>query len=256
MKFYVASVTDVGIKRRENQDALFASTFSNEQRNVAFAVLCDGMGGLSHGAMASNSIVSAFTQWAEEHIPNMNPTELTPESVYSDWDAIVREENDKLRSYGENNGFTMGSTLVVALFTEQSYFIINIGDSRAYFLSPTVQQITMDHSVIAEEVRKGNMSEEQAEQSPIKNVLTRCVGVAKTVQPDLYFGDTEKETVCLICSDGFRHRVTKEEMRETLVLPRAGTFAAIPAKLSTLVDLNKSRGETDNISAIVICATA
>lgn len=252
MDYYIATLSDIGIKRKENQDAVFAASYCNGRENAAFAVLCDGMGGLSHGAMASASVVHAFTRWAEEQLPVMDYAAVTEEQLCAVWTELVRNENDTLRAFGKNNGCSAGSTLVVALLTERRYYIMNVGDSRAYFVTSNIRQITEDHTVIAEEVRKGNLSEEQAEQAPIKNILTRCIGVYPQVQPDFFFGKIEPKTICLLCSDGFRHLISKAEMRDAFLLQKELDSTDLGERVKYLVELNKSRGETDNISAVAI----
>lgn len=252
MKFYVSTITDVGIKRKENQDSLFAATYFDGVEEIAFAVLCDGMGGLAHGAMASASIVSAFSKWAEERLTNLDCSLLSDQQIRMEWTDLVQRENEKLVLFGRTGGAAVGSTLTAALLTSQRYYVLNIGDSRTYFLNENARQITLDHTIVAEEVRKGNLSEAQAECAPIRNVLTRCVGVAKSVQPDFFFGVTEKETVCLLCSDGFRHKISKEEMKENLLPVNGSDGSKLSGGLKELVELNKARGETDNISAVAI----
>ena len=252
MDFIISSVTDIGIKRTENQDSIFASCYSHNNERAAFAVLCDGMGGLSHGSVASKSIVDAFSKWADEQLPNMNFASLTDQQIRMSWMGVIREENEKLRLFGVEHGCVVGSTLTAALLTERRYYIVNIGDSRAYLLGRESRQITEDHTMVAEEVRRGNLSETQAEQAPIKNILTRCVGVFAQAKPDFFFGETGGKCSFILCSDGFRHKISKEEMREYLVVQKEDEQSDRSEKLRRLVELNKMRGETDNISAIVI----
>lgn len=252
MKFFIATATDVGIKRDSNQDSLFANEYETPCGRVAFAVLCDGMGGLQHGEVASASIVGAFSAWAEETLPRLSPDMLEDCHIRREWMRIVASENEKLREYGRLNGCSIGSTLVALLLTQSRYYALNIGDSRIYRLAGRAEQLTEDHTLVAEEIRKGNLTEEQATASPIKSVLTRCVGVSAHVYPDLFFGDTGVETAYMLCSDGFRHKITKDEMLEQL-LPRGGSDASsLDEGLRTLIERNKARGETDNISAIDI----
>ncbi len=250
----MTTVTDIGIKRTENQDALFAASYSNGRENAAFAVLCDGMGGLAHGSVASNRIVDSFSLWAQEQLSVMDFSVLSDQMVRTAWTQMVQEENERIRQFGKNNGCSVGSTLVVALLTGRRYYIMNVGDSRAYFINNNIRQITEDHTVVAEEVRKGNLSEEQAEQAPIKNILTRCVGVYAEAKPDFFFGNTEPETACLLCSDGFRHLISKAEMRDTFRLRENPNSEDLTERVKYLIELNKSRGEKDNISAAVIYA--
>lgn len=252
MNFFCTSATDVGIKRTENQDAMFVKEYRTIYGKAVFAVLCDGMGGLQHGEVASASVTAAFSEWADSVLPTPDLHQLEDHYIRQEWTRIIVEENTKLRKHGEANGYSIGSTVTAMLLTEARYYILNIGDSRAYKISDDVTQLTEDHTVIAEEIRKGNLSEEQAAVSPLKSVLTRCVGVSEYAYPDLFFGDTGSGTAYMLCSDGFRHKINRAEMREKL-LPKGGDpLEQMRTGIRELIERNKARGETDNITVINI----
>lgn len=254
MDFYIAAATDAGVKREENQDNLFVEQYLLEDEKVVFAVLCDGMGGLEHGEYASESIVSAFSRWARETFSGTPPEALEDHVIREQWTALTDAQNDGIRAFGLRNHCRTGSTVTALLLTEARYYILNIGDSRAYELKEQAVRLTDDHTVAANEVRLGNLSEEQALKSPVRNVLTRCVGVAEQVSPDFFFGDTKDGAVYMLCSDGFRHHITEPEMLERL-LPRSEAYIAwLKAANEELIERNKQRGETDNISVITVYA--
>lgn len=251
MDFFIATATDKGTKRPTNQDSLFAGQFMTRCGTYAFAVLCDGMGGLQHGELASASIVSAFSAWANERLPRIAKPIMDHE-VREEWAGIIQAENHKLRTYGLKNGCTLGSTVTALLLSEERFFILNIGDTRAYELHGECRQVTVDHTVIAEEISLGNLTPEQAEASPMRSVLTRCVGVYDRVYPDMFFGDTRPGAVYLLCSDGFRHCISPAEMAANL-MPSSGDPALDLRKGEEwLIGLVKQRGEKDNISVAVI----
>ena len=256
MRFYTASATDIGTKKRINQDSLSLKSFITPIGNVALAVLCDGMGGLSHGEIASRLIVSAFEDWAELNLPLLAQSEIYDGDIRRQWTEIINSQNAAIRLFGEQNGFKIGSTVTAMLLTETRYFILNIGDSRAYKISGCgVTRITTDHTVIETEIELGNMTETQALSSPMRSVLTKCVGISETVEPDMFFGDTEQETIYLLCSDGFRHLITEEEMKASLLISAKNQDPNhIEIGIKNLIDLNKIRGETDNISAVTVYA--
>ncbi len=255
MNFHIASVTDVGIKKQVNQDSLSVKIYFAPIGNIVFAVLCDGMGGLSHGEIASRLIVSAFEDWAELNLPKLAQSEIYDGDIRRQWTEIINSQNAAIRLFGEQNGFKIGSTVTAMLLTETRYFILNIGDSRAYKISGGgVTRITTDHTVIETEIELGNMTETQALRSPMRSVLTKCVGISETVEPDMFFGDTEPDTVYLLCSDGFRHLITEEEMKKTLYFGVTDDSGSLKSRIEDLIEINKHRGETDNISAVVIYA--
>ena len=194
------------------------------------------MGGLQHGEVASASLAAAFAEWAGRRLPAAEAP-LSDHALRTEWTEIIRTENQKLQAYGMEHRC-----------------ILNIGDSRAYELCQTCRQLTVDHTVAEDEVQLGNLTPEQAQLLPMKSVLTRCVGVYDRVYPDLFFGDTRPGAVYMLCSDGFRHHVTQEELLEYL-MPRSGDPAADLRKgEAALIDLDKRRGERDNISVLAIYA--
>lgn len=255
MDFIIAYATDIGTKKQINQDSLSVRSFITPIGNVVLAILCDGMGGLSHGEIASRSIVSAFENWADEALPILCEREIYDGDIRRQWTEIVASQNDAIRQFGDENGFRIGSTATVMLLTETRFYILNIGDSRAYKISGCgVTRITTDHTVVENEIELGNMTEIQAMSSPIRSVLTRCIGTSDSAEPDMFFGDTEPDTVYLLCSDGFRHLITEEEMKKALYLSAADDPGSLKDRIENLIEINKQRGETDNISAVTVYA--
>lgn len=253
MDFFIATMTDKGVKRPTNQDCLFAGQFMTRCGKYAFAVLCDGMGGLQHGELASASIVSAFSTWAGERLPAITQP-LMDHEIRGEWTEIIQLKNRELRLYGLDNDCKLGSTVTALLLSETRFFILNIGDTRAYELYGGCRQLTVDHTVTANEVSLGNMTQEQAEASPMRSVLTRCVGVYDQVYPDMFFGDTRPGAVYLLCTDGFRHCISAVEMAEYLIPCSGDPALELRRGEEELIDMVKKRGEKDNISAIAIYA--
>ena len=252
MDFYLSLTTDTGTRKSVNQDCVFAERFDTPIGRVAFAVLCDGMGGLEHGEVASALLVSAFANWAYNALPALTRAAIKDRAIRREWTSLVSRLNAQIRQYGAQRGAAAGSTVTALLLTQTRYFILNIGDSRAYEIGAAVTQLTDDHTVVAEEVRRGNMTPEQAELAPMKNVLTRCVGVEEQVYPDMFFGTPKTDTVYMLCSDGFRHCVSAGELREYLLVKNSSDPERMKKQAEALVELNKQRGETDNISVITV----
>lgn len=252
MDFYISTVTDAGTKKSVNQDCVFAEQFYTPIGRVAFAVLCDGMGGHECGEVASAFLVAAFAKWAYNSLPKLVSAPIEDHTIRAEWTALISQQNTQIRQYGLQHGITVGSTVTAMLLTQERYYVLNIGDSRAYEIGAEVKQITNDHTVVADEVRLGNMTQEQAESAPMKNVLTKCVGVAKSVYPDMFFGTPRKNTVYVLCSDGFRHCISTNELHEFLLVKSSHDPEQMKTQAKTLVELNKQRGEMDNISVITI----
>jgi serine/threonine protein phosphatase PrpC len=251
MNFIISASTDIG-QKQVNQDSLFVRRIQTGIGEIVFAVLCDGMGGIEKGEVASAELISAFTDWMYTDLPHL--LYRTPEdgAVREQWSDVIGEQNRRMREYCLRESCSMGTTVTGLLLTPQRYYIMNIGDSRTYELLGGIRQITEDHTVIAQEVSRGNLTPEQAESAPNRNVLTRCVGIADSAVPDMFYGDTQRYAVYLLCSDGFRHKVTENEMIGQFSLGGITSEADLKRREEYLIGLNKHRGETDNISVITV----
>lgn len=253
MNFIISANTDLGAKAR-NQDSLSVLSLNTNQGRMVFAVLCDGMGGLQMGEVASSTVVDAFRRWATEELPEMCDRPLDEVRIGQRWTQIVRDINQRIADYGKKQGADtrMGTTVVAILLTQNRYVLLNVGDSRAYELYRGIRQLTTDHSVVAREVALGHITEEQAKHHPQRNVLLQCVGASPEVTPDILTGPTQQEAVYLLCSDGFRHEISAQEIYENLKPDILLDEYAMHSHGQELVELNKQRGERDNISLVLV----
>lgn len=219
------------------------------------AVLCDGMGGLSYGEVASATVVRRFAQWFEQELP-AKLRGLSCEVVKKEWVSLVQQLNEKLWVYGKKNDVQLGTTVTAIFILEYgNYVIIHVGDSRAYRITKNnIEQLTEDQSLVAREVKKGNITKEQAAVDSRKNILLQCIGVSKNVEPECIEGNAISGEIILLCTDGFRHKLTEEELLGKINGSITETEAEIQQALAMLVNENEERGETDNISAIMIKA--
>jgi len=252
MDFIYAAISDIGISRKVNQDALFVSTTVSPFGNIGFAVVCDGMGGLTQGEVASASLISAFKEWYHKELPILSQSKIQDKDIVEQWNLVIKDVNSRIKKHGEQNNSRLGSTVTVLLLTEYRYFLMNIGDTRAYLLKNGVNQLTVDHTLVEQQIRLGNLTREQAEKSSIRSVITRCVGVTEEVYPDFFFGTPENEAMYILCSDGFRHKIKESEIYSELSSRKFKTSIDIQQSLFRLVELNKYRKETDNISVVGI----
>lgn len=255
MVFLSAAHTDVGITKKINQDAFGLKIASYKGRNIAFAILCDGMGGLKCGELASAFVVNAYSKWFEEELPQMLSTgRVDLEKIGQRWGSIAKEQGRKIMDYGKQRGVSMGTTLSAILIVENAYIFIQVGDSRIYNVNSDIVQITKDQTVVAREVELGRLTPEQAEKDGRKNVLLQCVGASQTIVPELKSGTVKNGDVFLLCSDGFRHKVKKEEMLGVVSSRLLTDEKVMKKSLIDLIELNKRRQETDNITAILLKA--
>lgn len=254
MNYLVAAHSDIGIKKQTNQDSLFIKIAETDYGQVCFAVLCDGMGGLAKGELASATVIRDFSKWFENEFPEMLYKGINPEILKKTWENLIYESNYRISYYSQQNNAKMGSTVVALLIVNDMYYIINVGDSRAYLVNDTILQLTKDQTFIQREMDEGRMTWDEAKRDPRRNVLLQCVGASNVIEPDFYLGEIKGRNVFVLCSDGFRHIIAKEEIYEKLHPSAVPDEAMMLKNAVFLVDLNKYRREEDNISVALIQA--
>lgn len=252
MNFIISANTDIGISKSTNQDSLTIMVLNTPLGRMAFSVLCDGMGGLEKGEIASASVVNAFRNWAINDLPQLCIGPLEDAEIRSQWEKIITEQNQTIKTYGARHGVRLGTTVVVMLLTQTRFYILNVGDSRAYELTTVIRQITSDQTFVAREIAMGNMTPEEAARDSRRNVLLQCVGASDNVYPDMFFGDVQQNAIYMLCSDGFRHEITSEEIYEKLQPGVLFDDYTMQQNTISLIELNKQRQERDNISVALV----
>lgn len=252
MNFIISANTDIGTTKNTNQDSLTAMVLDTPQGRMAFAVLCDGMGGLEKGEVASASVIKAFRSWATDELPMLCNAPLEDVMIRRRWEAIVQQQNQAIKTYGARQGVRLGTTAVVLLLTQTRYYILNVGDSRAYELTDTLRRLTNDQTFVAREIAMGHMTPEEAETDSRRNVLLQCIGASEEVYPDLFFGEPAPNATYMLCSDGFRHEITPEEIFEALRPDVLFDEQTMQQHTLYLIDLNKQRQERDNITVALV----
>ena len=252
MNYIIQAVTDIGNVKDTNQDSMSLKRIQTSQGEMVFAVLCDGMGGLSKGEVASASVVQAFDLWCRQQLPALCMGNIEEQQLKSQWETIIYQQNERIADYGRRNGCALGTTVVVMLLAQENYYIMNVGDSRAYELQTELRQLTVDQTLVEQEVRKGILTREQAKRDSRRSVLLQCVGASERIYPDLYTGKVRKDTVYLMCSDGFCHEVSEEEIAYYLQPAVLKDEQVMKNNAEYLVSLDKQRQERDNISVMMI----
>jgi len=252
MNFIISANTDIGISKDTNQDSLTSMVLNTPQGKMAFCVLCDGMGGLDKGEVASASVINAFRSWAMNDLPLLCNAPMEDATIRKQWCAIVDQQNSLIKTYGARQGVRLGTTVVAMLLTQSRYYILNVGDSRAYEITTGVQQLTSDQTFVAREVAQGHMTQEEAETDSRRSVLLQCVGASEDVYPDMFFGDVAHNATYMLCSDGFRHEITAEEIYEKLQPGVLFDDYTMQRNSISLIELNKQRQERDNISVSLV----
>lgn len=256
--YMAAAQTDLGLVKQVNQDSLTVKVVDTPLGEAALAVVCDGMGGLAKGELASAIVVRAFEKWFWEKLP-YKIKGLTQEMLKTDWESLIADCNDRIREQGSQN---MGTTLTAMLFWAGAYYIIHVGDCRAYELTSEVFQLTKDQTFVEREVASGRMTREQARTDSRRNVLLQCIGVKEAVEPEFIVGKLHPGACYLLCTDGFRHEVSREEILAAVEekawvpvqkqRPEDEIMSGMRSALDGLIEKVKKRRERDNISAILV----
>ncbi len=240
MKAYFT--TDKGKTRNINQDYIYCSDEPVGMLPNLY-IVADGMGGYNAGDFASRCCVEAFVEQVKE---NKQPT------VISTMTEALNKANATVLAHARENAELsgMGTTFVAATVLRERTYVMNVGDSRLYFIGKEMKQITVDHSYVEEMVRKGEIQRKDARIHPKKNVITRAVGVEENVEADFYEIETEEAPgVLLLCTDGLTNMVEDEEIRHIIM-----KYEDTPQEaLQTLIRRANECGGKDNISVIIIC---
>jgi PPM family protein phosphatase len=252
MEVLAAAYTDRGIKKPTNQDSLCLKVADTSVGKVVLAVICDGMGGLSKGELASASVINAFSAWFEEELPAQLANNDFDDIRYR-WERIVKEQNQRIAEYGRKENIQLGTTWTSLLLIDSTYLLIgHVGDSRVYRIHHELEVMTEDQTVVGREIKRGNMTREQAKLDPRRNVLLQCIGASKVVEPQFLDGKPVPGAVYMLCSDGFRHMITEEEIGNAFSPSILTDEETMERKAKELVELNKQRQEQDNISVLLM----
>ena len=238
MRIY--SATDVGQKRKMNQDYVFVSEGPVGNLPNLFTV-ADGMGGHNAGDYASSHAVRILVDEIREDA-DYNPVKVIRHAIEAANTEIRNraQEDENLRG--------MGTTMVVATIVDQYAYVANVGDSRLYVIQDGIRQVTRDHSLVQEMVRMGEISEAEARNHPDKNIITRALGAEKTVDVDFFDLKLEKGCTILMCSDGLSNMVEDEKIQEIIFDPEAD----IDQKGSALLREANQNGGKDNIAVVLV----
>ena len=252
MRYITAYASDIGIRKETNQDAILIKKARTDQGEILFAVICDGMGGLEKGEVASKEVIGRLEKWFHEELPQMLYEGLKEEKLQKKWKDIVVEENEKIGAFGRKHNVNLGTTVTALLVVEENYYVVHVGDSRIYELSDTLYQITEDQTLVAKEIAAGRLAEEQEETDPRRSILLQCVGASKIVEPVFYRGKIKEHATYLLCSDGLRHMCTPMEIWNSFCAQANPDEHAMKSNILEFIEMLKQRRENDNISGILI----
>ncbi|MCM1089918.1 MAG: Stp1/IreP family PP2C-type Ser/Thr phosphatase [Butyrivibrio sp.] len=233
------SITDIGRKRKINQDYVYTSEEPVGNLPNLF-IVADGMGGHNAGEYASKLTVETMVQEIAES-DETDTIKLLGRAIASANTLIRRKAAESPRMEG------MGTTVVAAVCTDDGLRVANVGDSRLYIVNKEIRQITRDHSQVEEMVRAGTISKAEARVHPDKNIITRAVGAIDEVEPDYFTVELKEGDLVLMCTDGLTNMLEDEEIRMIV-----GGARDIVEKTQALVEAANANGGRDNISVVLI----
>jgi len=233
--------TDIGCHRTINQDSYFVS----DDKKYPYFIIADGMGGKNAGEIASQEAINQISQYFNEISKNIGKglsVEKTIEDVFNKANKFVY--NLSLEN-SEYEG--MGTTVVFAIQIDNILYVGNVGDSRLYCLSKDkAKQITKDHSIVAGLLEKGEISKEEAQNHPQKNIITRALGVSEKIEVDIFKHEIKCEDLFLMCTDGVSNKVRTDEMIEIVF-----QNISIKEKADKIVELANRKDGTDNATVVL-----
>ena len=236
MKAYAK--TDIGKKRSMNQDYFYCSnnpvgSFQN------LLIAADGMGGHKAGDHASKLCVENIVKSISSNI-HSTPVTVFNEAIMAA-NKVVYEE---ARRYPQYEG--MGTTVVACTLLDKTLYVANIGDSRLYLISDEIKQVTSDHSLVEEMVKKGDITEREARVHPQKNIITRALGIDDQVHADYFEISVETSDIVLLCTDGLTNMIEDDDIE--YIVKHSGS---IEKAVNSLVAKANENGGYDNITVIL-----
>jgi serine/threonine protein phosphatase PrpC len=242
----VVGRTDVGRVRPSNEDH-----FGFDERLGVF-VVCDGMGGHAAGEVASQIAVDTVLSFFQERKSGIEDDAYLGDAPVGArlLAEAVKQANDAILAYADENKNTsgMGTTLVAARYCDGTFSIANVGDSRIYlFREGQLLQLTEDHSLVMEQVRRGMITLEQAKKSSAQNIITRALGTDESTLPDLGEFPAQGGDILLLTTDGVLRHVDDDDITSILL-----QLPSLQAACDTLIDAANEGGGEDNSTCMLI----
>ncbi len=247
-KMQFSELTDTGKVRDHNEDAI------GSDADMGLMVLADGMGGYNAGEVASGIAVQTITELAAEGATRETRNDRDSETGLMRQTIVLRDAISRANkiifqtAQSQTHCEGMGTTLVAALFYDNTVSVAHVGDSRAYRMrNEQLEQLTLDHSLLQELVDRGFYSEEEAQRSTNRNYVTRALGVEPAVEVEVQEFDVLPDDIYLLCSDGLPDMVEDEDIHLTISMFNA----SLDVVGQQLVNLANGNGGRDNVSVML-----
>ena len=249
MEYIISFNTDKGIVKSVNQDGLLIKVAKTKIGRVALFVVCDGLGGLEKGEVASSTVIRELANWYDNKL-----YELINEKrdIINSLKETIYELNRRLLEYSNKNKVKLGTTLTALFAIEDEYEILHIGDCRVYNINNSLKLLTKDQTLVEREIDRGNLTREEARINKKRNILLQCIGASINLEPVITKGKLERDSVYIICSDGLYHELLEDEFIKYFNPSNINSKENMDYITKEVVELVKNRGERDNITILLI----
>ncbi len=252
MEYILSSYSTKGNVRKNNQDSCCIFRANTSRGEIAMAIVCDGMGGLSFGEYASSTVISRFSHWFERELVHIIK-HCTIQEICSEWIKILNDVDIELKQYGADKGTLVGTTFSGIFFLENNCLKVHIGDSRIYQIrNKKLYQITTDHTVYARNLALGITSEDESENKKNRSKLTQCIGASKYMEPEVSIYSVSDLDGMLLCSDGYYHHMSEKTIISSFYPLKIKDTGKLYRICEETVHNVIEKGEKDNISVILI----
>ena len=234
---HVNSLTEIGLVRKANEDKFLAD------KKRGLFIVADGMGGHEAGALARSLAIKTLDEFLTLETITNNDGQVLKDAVEIANRVIYNEAKSKSMCKG------MGTTITAAIFKDYKLYIAHIGDSRAYLIRDgNIRLLTKDHSLVGELIRQGELTPQEAENHPHRNILTRALGTEPVVEIDLLEMVIQPGDILLLCTDGLSNFVNDQEILTEVV----NNGNNLKNTVNNLVQLALKRGGLDNITVVLV----
>ncbi|MBU5317214.1 serine/threonine-protein phosphatase [Clostridium bornimense] len=242
--------SDKGVIKQINEDNFIIKVGQIDGKDFGLFALCDGLGGLEKGEVASKKMVSALEVWWHSRIGIFLGNNVEDKSLLIELRNVLIKVNKELFDYGKENNIRLGTTASILLILKGKFYICHIGDSRIYVINESVKKLTEDHTYYNQLLKEGNIEKSKTVK---RSILTQCVGVGDNIKPNFFVGKLSKKATFVLCSDGFYNKMKDEdfiEMKNDLY--EGSDYGYMGEVCASFIEKIKARGEKDNISVIAI----
>lgn len=239
---FICACSDVGKMRNINQDAVYYV----DDEKLPIYMVADGMGGHKSGEYASNLSIHVISRMYNEKREEMISGDMEIPQFIND---AFKAANEKIVKEGTEDDSIkkMGTTLTLVIVKDGEAFIGHIGDSRAYMIrSGEMIQLTHDHSLVAELLKSGSITAEEARVHPQKNVITKALGTDRDINPDIYTKELLKDDILFLCTDGLTNMITDEDLKDKILMA-----SELPEMCGLLTNEANELGGPDNITILM-----